>query len=71
MNPEYEETYGLNHCLRLNGLSFIYDPDLDAWTHERRIDGVYRPIVLTGDQIHLLTLDGKVKLTVWEVDEDE
>lgn len=68
MNPEYEPNSGLNHCLRLNGLSFIYDPELDAWTHERHVQGLYRPIVLTADQIHLAILGGTHYVTTWEED---
>lgn len=66
----YESNSGLNHTLRIDGHSFVYDPEFDKWAWERWHEGRYVPLYLTADLIHEMMLSGSHRVTVWG-DENE
>lgn len=66
MLPEYEPNSGLNETLRIDGHSFIYDPEFNKWVWDRWIDGVFLPVHLSGEEIHNMILSGSHRVTVWE-----
>jgi hypothetical protein len=64
--PRYTPT-GLNECLRIGSLSYIYEPELDAWTHDYRTpEGFFAQHVLSAHDIHAITWEGRYKVTTWE-----
>jgi hypothetical protein len=65
--PEYGPL-GLNHTLRIDGLGYVYDPHRHVWTHDGWTpSGTYTPDHLTAEEIHAIILEGRHRVTVWEV----
>lgn len=67
MTPEYTPDLGLNHALRIGSLSYVYEPELNAWTHDYRTpEGYFAQHTLTAEDIHAIILEGRYRVTVWE-----
>lgn len=59
---------GLNHALRIGSIGYVYEPELDRWTHDYRTpEGFFAQHQLTADDIHEIVYAGKYRVTVWEV----
>ena len=66
--PEYGPL-GLNHTLRIDGLSYIYDPERRHWVHDDWTpSGTYAPDLLSADEIHALILEGRFRVLPWTED---
>lgn len=61
--------HGLNHALRIGTLGYVYEPELDAWTHDYRTpEGFFAQHTLDALAIHEIIHAGKYRVTVWEVE---
>lgn len=61
--PAYEETYGpigLHHTLSLDGISYVFDPEVGGWTGESG----HASDVLSADEIHEYILEGRTRVEV-------
>lgn len=67
MEPEYAY-HGLNHALRIGTIGYVYEPELDLWTHDFITpEGYFAQHPLSAEEIHEIILAGKYRVTAWEV----
>ena len=65
---EYTPDLGLNHCLRIGSIGYVYEPELDCWTHDYLTpEGYFAQHSLTAEEIHGIIAAGKYRVTTWEV----
>ena len=55
--PQYREN-GLNETLRIDGVSYVYDPEYNLWIGEAND-------ALTGSEIHDMILEGVHRVLPW------
>lgn len=53
-----QKVHGLAQCLTVDGHSFVYDPQDDAWVHDAWAYGVYHPVHMTASGIQQLISTG-------------
>lgn len=66
-SPQYGPL-GLNETLSIGGLGYVYEPEVDGWTHDYLTpEGYFAQHTIDAEDIHAIIAAGRYRVTPWAV----